>query len=92
MVSLQLIAKKDLEQRIASVILTANNIDSMMVKSFNRKYNEHEISFTAIKRLKASKGSLGNPSIATQKDPTSYMLQELGRVGQMLLHNHPAEL
>ena len=36
-----LIAKKTLNKdklsRIASVILTANNIDSMMVKSFKRK-------------------------------------------------------
>jgi hypothetical protein len=66
---------KDNLSRIASVILTANNINSILVKSFERKYKEREISYAAVKRLKASKGSLGNPMIATQKDPTSYMLQ-----------------
>jgi hypothetical protein len=48
-----------------------------MVKSFKRKFGEHEISFEAVQKLKASKGSLGNPRIATQRDPTSYMLKSI---------------
>jgi hypothetical protein len=69
--------KKDKLSRLTSVILAAQNIDSQMVKSFKRKFKEHEISFEAVKKLKASKGSLGNPRIATQRDTTSYMLQEI---------------
>jgi hypothetical protein len=73
------IAKKTLNKdkltRIALVISKANNIDAQMVKSFKRKYKEHEISFASVKRHKATMGSLGNPRNATQRDPPSYMLQ-----------------
>ena len=38
-----------------------------MVISFKRIVKEHEISFEAVKKLKASKGSLGNPRIVSQQ-------------------------
>jgi hypothetical protein len=74
--------------RIATVISKGNNIDAQMAKYFKRKYQDHEISYAAVKRFKAIQGSLGNPRIARQKDPTSYMLHAFGRGNS----NSPAQL
>ena len=59
------------------VISKSAQIDALMVKSFKRKFREHEISYASVKRHKATMGSLGNPRQASQRDPTSYTLQNV---------------
>jgi hypothetical protein len=54
------------------VISNAKEVNAQMVKSFNRKFKETDMSVASVKRHKANTGKLGNPRTSFQRDPPSY--------------------